>query len=43
MLKNRENIVIGDYNGHVGLKRTGIENILGAHGIGDRKEEGYNL
>ena len=30
-------IIIGDLNGHTGIDRTGIENILGAFGIGEKK------
>ena len=36
-------IIIGDLNGHVGQDRTGIENILGAFGIGDRNRDGENI
>ena len=39
-----ENIIImGDLNGHVGIDRAGIENILGAFSIGDRNREGESI
>ena len=36
-------IIMGDMNGHIGVDRTGIENVLGAFSIGDRNREGENL
>ena len=39
-----ENIIImGDLNGHVGCDRTGLENVLGQHSIGERNREGENI
>ena len=36
-------IVAGDINAHVGKVRTGYEDILGPHGVGDRNDEGEAL
>ena len=36
-------IIMRDLNGHVGLDRTGIENVLGAFSIGDRNREGESI
>ena len=36
-------IIMGDLNGHVGLDRTGIENVSGAFSIGDRNREGESI
>ncbi|XP_076067750.1 uncharacterized protein LOC143040554 [Oratosquilla oratoria] len=36
-------VVIGDVNGHVGSDRGGVENIIGAHGIGNRNREGERV
>ena len=41
---NVENVmIIGDMNGHVGSERAGIENIIGAFGIGQRNREGDRI
>ena len=34
---------MGDWNGHVGMDRTGVENVLGAHEIGNRNDEGNRI
>ena len=36
-------IIMGDLNGHVGTNRDGIENVIGAHSIGDTNEEGRRV
>ncbi|XP_076038003.1 uncharacterized protein LOC143023369 [Oratosquilla oratoria] len=36
-------VVIGDVNGHVGSDRGGVENVIGAHGIGNRNREGERV
>ena len=36
-------IILGDMNGHVGDDRLGMNNIIGAFGIGDRNREGERL
>jgi hypothetical protein len=41
---NQENIVVlGDLNGHIGINREGIENIFGAHSIGNKNPEGERI
>ena len=40
----RENlIIIGDWNGHVGTDRLGVENIIGSFGVGERNAEGRRI
>ena len=42
--KYRENlIIIGDWNGHVGTDRLGVENIIGSFGVGERIAEGRRI
>ncbi|XP_076029115.1 uncharacterized protein LOC143017963 [Oratosquilla oratoria] len=36
-------IVLGDLNGHVGVNRHGIEDIIGAFGIGDSNPDGERI
>lgn len=40
---NTSKIVMGDINAHVGRHRNNIENVIGAHGIGERNNEGERL
>ena len=42
--KHRENLIMmGDWNGHVGRERDGYEGVVGAHGIGDRNDDGRRV
>ena len=42
--KYRQNIIMmGDWNGHVGVNREGYEGVLGAYGIGDRNDDGRRI
>ena len=44
MSQYRENlIIIGDWNGHVGTDRLGVENIIGSFGVGERNAEGRRI
>ena len=44
MRGNADNVVvIGDMNGHVGRIRTGVENVIGAFGIGPKNREGERI
>ena len=44
MSKYRKNlIIIGDWNGHVGTDRLGVENIIGSFGVGERNAEGRRI
>ena len=38
-----DKIVLGDLNAHVGMERTGVREVLGAFGAGDRNGEGEVL
>ena len=40
---NGDKIIVGDLNAHVGTNRTGLGNVIGAFGIGDKNNEGENL
>src|ERR1044072_2547719 len=41
---HHENVILmGDLNGHVGQDRRGIENVIGAHSIGDRNAAGDSV
>ena len=36
-------IIIGDWNGHVGTDRLGVENIIGSFKVGERNAEGRRI
>ena len=43
-MKYQTNIIIcGDWNGHIGNDRTGYEQNMGVHGIGERNVEGQRI
>ena len=44
MSKYRDNlIVLGDWNGNVGINRLGVENVLGSFGVGEGNAEGSRI
>lgn len=42
-LRNVKVVIMGDLNGHVGVNRVGVEEVIGAHSIGGRNEAGEDL
>ena len=36
-------LILGDFNGHVGTNRDGVENVIGAFSVGDKNEDGERL
>ena len=43
-VKYRNNVIMmGDWNGHVGMDREGIEGVLGAFSVGNRNAEGKRI
>ena len=42
-LTNGDTVIMGDVNGHVGVDRNGLNDVVGAFGIGDKNREGERL